>query len=117
MDTWVTLRAALDELEAQAGYDQLDRISQRLLEWIAVRRKDDALLHIQEIVLKSNVASPATVHKSLYILEQRGLISINIDANDSRRRIVSITASAEKLLARLSKGVEAWTKSAAKEVA
>ena len=116
MEMWVKLRAALDELEAQVGYDQLDRISRRLLEWIAMRRKNDAVLYIQEIVLKSNVASPATVHKSLYTLEQHGLVSINIDAHDSRRRIVSITASAEKLLTKLSKGVEAWAKSAAKEL-
>lgn len=111
MKTWISLQAVLESLQAETGYGQIDMISQRLLEWISVRNRKADPLHVQEIVLKSDIASPATIHKSIALLEERGLITVNIDPHDSRRRIVLITAHAEKLLMRLSKGVESWAKS------
>ncbi|MFM8630199.1 MAG: hypothetical protein ACKODQ_01800, partial [Betaproteobacteria bacterium] len=101
----------LESLQSETDYGQIDVISQRLLEWISVRNRKAHPLHVQEIVLKSEIASPATIHKSIALLEERGLITVNIDPHDSRRRIVLITAHAEKLLIKLSKGVESWAKS------
>lgn len=114
MKTWISLRTLLDSLESDTEFNTLDPIGQRMLEWIAVRTQNAAPLHIQEIVRKSEVASPATVHKTIAILEQQGLISVSKDTIDSRRRIVRITTQAEKLLARLSKGVDAWAKALSK---
>jgi DNA-binding MarR family transcriptional regulator len=111
MKTWISLQAVLESLQSETDYGQLDVISQRLLEWISVRNRKTDPLHVQEIVLKSEIASPATIHKSIALLEERGLITVNIDPHDSRRRIVLITAHAEKLLIKLSKGVESWAKS------
>jgi DNA-binding MarR family transcriptional regulator len=111
MKTWISLRAVLESLQSETDYGQLDVISQRLLEWISVRNRKADPLHVQEIVLKSEIASPATIHKSIALLEERGLITVNIDPHDSRRRIVLITAHAEKLLMKLSKGIESWAKS------
>lgn len=111
MNTWTSLRTFLDSLESESGYKQVDPISQRILEWISLRNRAGAPLHVQEIIMKSQVASPATVHKSLSTLEYRGLITITIDANDTRRRIVTVTSAAEKLLTKLSRGVESWAKS------
>lgn len=111
MKTWIALRALLDSLESESEYSKLDIISQRLLEWISVRNRKDSPLHVQEIVMKSQIASPATVHKTLSLLEQRGLITVTIDAHDSRRRIVAVTAYAERILSKLSKGVETWARS------
>jgi len=117
MKTWIALRALLDSLESQTEYKNLDASSQRLLEWIAVRVQKEAPLHIQEIILKSEVASPATVHKLLAILEQEGLISMSVDGSDSRRRIVQITTQASRLFSKLDKGLEAWAKALAKDSA
>jgi len=111
MKTWIALRALLDSLESESEYSKLDIISQRILEWISVRNRKDSPLHVQEIVMKSQIASPATVHKTLSLLEQRGLITVTIDAHDSRRRIVEVTAHAERILSKLSKGVETWARS------
>jgi len=111
MKTWIALRALLDSLESESEYSKLDIISQRLLEWISVRNRKDSPLHVQEIVMKSQIASPATVHKTLSLLEQRGLITVTIDAHDSRRRIVAVTPHAERILSKLSKGVETWARS------
>jgi DNA-binding MarR family transcriptional regulator len=117
MKTWIALRALLDSLESQTEYKNLDASSQRLLEWIAVRVQKEAPLHIQEIILKSEVASPATVHKLLTILEQEGLISMSVDVSDSRRRIVQITTQASRLFSKLDKGLETWAKALAKDSA
>jgi DNA-binding MarR family transcriptional regulator len=117
MKTWIALRALLDSLESQTEYKKLDASSQRLLEWIAVRVQKEAPLHIQEIILRSEVASPATVHKLLATLEHAGLISMSVDASDSRRRIVQITTQASRLFSKLDKGLEAWAKALAKDLA
>ncbi|MFZ4501005.1 MAG: hypothetical protein ACOYNA_02130 [Burkholderiaceae bacterium] len=117
MKTWIALRALLDSLESQTEYKKLDASSQRLLEWIAVRVQKETHLHIQEIILRSEVASPATVHKLLATLEHAGLISMSVDASDSRRRIVQITTQASRLFSKLDKGLEAWAKALAKDLA
>ena len=114
MKTWISLRTVFDSLQSETDYSRIDVISQRLLEWISLRNLRADPLHVQEIVLKSEIASPATIHKSIALLEERGLITVNIDPHDSRRRIVLITAHAEKLLHKLSKGVESWAKSVAR---
>lgn len=114
MKTWVSLRQFLDEIESETEYGNLDRTHQRLLEWIAIRGQRDAPLHIQEIVMKSRVASPATIHKVLSNLELLDFISLSVDAEDSRRRIVKITPRTDRLFSKLSKAVESWGRSQAR---
>ena len=114
MYTWIKLKSLLREVESGAEYSELDSISQRLLEWIAVRNLTGTPLYVQEIVIKSEVASPATVHKSIAILEDYGLITLRMDHEDSRRRIVKISLQAERLLSKLSRGVEVWASAQAK---
>ncbi len=111
MDTWISLRKLLDTVSSGTEYAKLDLISQRLLEWIAVRNQREEPLYVQEIVMKSEVASPATIHKVIAILLHHGLITITTDQEDSRRRIVKISSQSERLLAKLSRGVDAWVAS------
>ena len=114
MERWISLRNLFDNVTSGTEYDGLDLISQRLLEWIAVRNLTGTPLYVQEIVMKSEVASPATVHKSIAILEDSGLITLRMDHEDSRRRIVKISLQAERLLSKLSRGVEVWASAQAK---
>ena len=111
MKTWIALRALLDSAEKDAGYHELDAISQRMLEWIAVRKQSNAPLYIQEIVMKSGVASPATIHKSIALLERLGYLSVTVDGTDTRRRVIQLTDQAERVLRKLSTEVNAWAKS------
>ena len=111
MKTWIALRALLDSAEKDAGYHELDAISQRMLEWIAVRKQNNAPLYIQEIVMKSGVASPATIHKSIALLERLGYLSVTVDGSDTRRRLIQLTAQAERVLRKLSSEVDSWAKS------
>jgi hypothetical protein len=85
MKTWISLRTVLDSLQSETDYSRIDVISQRLLEWISLRNLRADPLHVQEIVLKSEIASPATIHKSIALLEERGLITVNIDYRPCRK--------------------------------
>ena len=108
MNAWLNLRRLIDLVGEDAEYKSIDDRSQRLLEWIVANYVPDRPMFVQTIVMKSEVASPATIHKSLTILEREGLISVKVDPEDTRRRIVGPTERAKKLMNRLSKQVKAW---------
>lgn len=101
--------ALLTAVEKESGYGQIDALSQRLLEWIFVRSESGSLF-IQTIVMTSEVASPATIYKSLAVLEREALISLTVDPNDQRRRIVKPTQKAQALFAQLSRELKAGLK-------
>ena len=108
MNAWLNLRHLLDAVNSDTDFKAIDDRSQRLLEWIVANHSSDQSLFVQTIVMKSDVASPATIHKGLSILEREGLISMKVDPEDTRRRIVSPTERARKLMAKLSQRVRAW---------
>ncbi|NBW00987.1 MAG: hypothetical protein EBR85_04610 [Betaproteobacteria bacterium] len=110
-NAWINLRQLINVISSDAEYKTLDDRSQRLLEWIVVNYAPGKSMFVQTIVVNSHVASPATVHKCLSILEREGFIALEVDSRDTRRRIVSPTDRARKLLARLSKRVDAWAES------
>lgn len=98
---WVNLMRLVDEVEERHGYSSLDRVSKRVLEWISTESKPDAPLYVWVIISKSEIASPATIHKSLMILRRRELISVTKDETDSRKRLVCMTRKGRVLLERL----------------
>ena len=106
---WTEVMAILSQVEKDSGYASVDHLSQRLLEWIYVKSAQEDLF-IQTIVMTSGVASPATIYKSLAVLEREGLISLTVDEDDQRRRMVKPTARAEALFALLSKELKAALK-------
>ncbi len=110
-NAWINLRQLMDVIGSDAEYKTLDDRSQRLLEWIVLNYAPGQSMFVQTIVVNSQVASPATVHKCLAILEREGFIALEVDPRDTRRRIVSPTDRARKLLSRLSKRVNAWAES------
>ncbi|MFN9944511.1 MAG: hypothetical protein ACK56I_34090, partial [bacterium] len=69
----------------------LDVLSLRLLDWIYATQSSKEPLYVQTIITKSQVASPATLHKSLAALLREELIQAEIDPVDSRRKIISAT--------------------------
>lgn len=108
MNAWLNLRQLLEVVNHDTEFKLLDERTQRLLEWIVTNYSDKRPTYVQTIVMKSEVASPATIHKGLAILEHEGLISMKVDPTDTRRRIVSPTDRARKLMARLSDRVRQW---------
>jgi DNA-binding MarR family transcriptional regulator len=107
-NAWINLRELLHVINEETDLKGLDPRTQRLLEWIIANYSPERPIFVQHIVMKSRVASPATIHKSLSILEREGLISVKVDSEDTRRRIVAPTDRAKKLMAKLSSKVKAW---------
>ncbi len=107
-NAWLNLRELLEAINTETDLKDLDSRTQRLLEWIVTNYSADRPIFVQHIVMKSDVASPATIHKGLAILEREGLISVKVDSADSRRRIVAPTDRARKLMANLSQKVKVW---------
>jgi DNA-binding MarR family transcriptional regulator len=111
LNAWLNLRELLDVVNHDTDLKSIDERTQRLLEWIVAHHSSERSMFVQTIVMKSEVASPATIHKGLAILEREGLISVVVDTEDTRRRIVSPTDRAKKLMAKLSQKVKAWAES------
>lgn len=107
--SWVALQRLVSELEMNSDMKLVDSMSRRVFEWVYGRAcLGGGPIYVQTVVMESNVASPATIHKSLAILEAAGLLSIEVDPTDARRRIVTPTERAHKLIRELSKAVSQW---------
>jgi hypothetical protein len=107
---WIDAKQFIAAEEQKLTVGALDRLSREFLDWIVVRCQSEEPLHIQEIVMESDIASPATVHKSINILQQAKLIDVEVDPADHRRRSVVPTALALKELRSLDTAFQAWTK-------
>jgi DNA-binding HxlR family transcriptional regulator len=99
---WLHVRSAITRAERVTGYDELDELSKRLLEWVAWRVRQLEDLYVSEIIRLPEIASPATLSRLLAGLKDRGLLSITPHPNDRRCRLVGITESATELLKALS---------------
>lgn len=106
---WISLRCFLRDIESSSDLNRVDEMSARVFDWIYARStSSDAPIFVQTVVMESEVASPATIHKSLTVLERADFISIQVDPVDARRRIVSPTDRGHKLVRDLSKAVLQW---------
>ena len=114
MDAWLNLRRLIDITANETDFGQLDDRSQRVLEWVMHRYNPKDPLFVQSIVLDSRVASPATIHKCLALLDHTGFLSFQVDPADSRRRIVSPTSKAIKTFGVLSRLVAEWANNQAR---
>jgi len=103
--TWALLTQAMDTIAERCGYSSLDRISQRLLEWISKTELEIPVIYVQTVIMKSGIASPATLHKSLAKLERQGFLATQVDKSDARRRIIITTKKSKTMFASLSREV------------
>ena len=108
MDAWLNLRRLIDLVAKETDFGQLDDRSQRVLEWVMHRYDPKDPLFVQAIVLDSRVASPATIHKCLAVLDRTGFLNFEVDPSDFRRRIVTPTSKATKTFGVLSRRVSEW---------
>ncbi|MBU3725160.1 MAG: hypothetical protein FGM18_06565 [Burkholderiaceae bacterium] len=110
-NAWLELRRFVAESIASSEFSRLDEISLRLLEWVMNEsRASSEPLFMQSLVMRANVASPATVYKCVSKLIDTRMIDVTVDPADTRRRIVRPTPAALKLVDKLSKSTEHWMK-------
>ena len=111
-NSWLEVRHFIQEALHNSEFAQFDDISLRLLDWVVVENsRSDAPLYMQSLVLRANVASPATIYKSVSKLMDQRMIEVTVDPEDTRRRIVRPSPAALKLMDRLGSRTDAWVKS------
>lgn len=107
---WIAAKQFMAQEQQKLVLGKLDRLSREFLDWIVMRCQSEKPLYIQEIVMESDIASPATVHKSIDILGNAGLIDLVVDETDHRRRLVKPTGLAFDELRSLDRSFQAWVK-------
>jgi len=111
-NAWLEVRQFIQEAIHNSEFAQLDDISLRLLDWVVVQNSRSAApLYMQSLVLRANVASPATIYKSVSKLMDQHMIEVTVDPEDTRRRIVRPSPTTLKLMDRLGSRTDAWIKS------
>jgi DNA-binding MarR family transcriptional regulator len=111
-NAWLEVRQFIQEAIHNSQFAQLDDISLRLLDWVVVQNSRSAApLYMQSLVLRANVASPATIYKSVSKLMDQRMIEVTVDPEDTRRRIVRPSPTTLKLMDRLGSRTDAWIKS------
>jgi DNA-binding MarR family transcriptional regulator len=108
MSAWLNLRELLDAVARESELKHLDDRSQRLLEWVVVHHNPKQHTFVQTIINESGVASPATLHKCMSLLEREGFLHFEVDPIDSRRRIVTPTEKSKRLFDKLGRQVNDW---------
>ncbi|MEY2776982.1 MAG: hypothetical protein RLY30_1080 [Pseudomonadota bacterium] len=108
MNAWLNLRELLHSVTRESDMRTLDERSQRLLEWVVAHHNPKQPTYVQAIINQSGVASPATLHKCLSLLDREGFLQFEVDSIDSRRRIVTPTEKSKRLFDRLGRQVHDW---------
>ena len=106
---WFELRAFARRAILESDLHALDPNAFALLEWVVdqTQSRQDPI-YMQQLVMDSKVASPATTFKCVGALENLGLISVTTDRQDARRRIIRPTRRALQIMEALGQKTEQW---------
>ncbi len=106
---WFELRAFVKRAVRESELHALDANTFALLEWLVDQsqtQKDP--IYMQQVVMESKVASPATTLKCVGVLEDADLVSVTTDSKDARRRMIRPTRRALTAMDALGQRTEEW---------
>lgn len=78
------------------------------LEAVAIRHNDKAPLTVTEIMAMSNMASPATQHRRMEILINKGLIEAEVRAGDRRTKFLKPSRKALSYFNKVDGLIKTW---------
>lgn len=93
-DLYLRFLSQKQTVESAAGSGLLDDIEERLLQIVAQAHLNNADLSVTDLMQRTEIASPATLHKRLQSLRESELISIEPVPNAYPRKAVTLTAKA-----------------------
>jgi hypothetical protein len=79
---------------------QVDVESVRLLESIALAEHDGMPLTVSQLMALSDIASPATLHRKMVLLNKANLIELDFMQGNQRTKFIYTTALAKKHFAK-----------------
>ncbi len=106
---WFELRAFVKRAVRESELHALDANSFALLEWVVDQTQNQKdPIFMQQLVMESKVASPATTLKCVGLLEDADLVSVTTDPKDARRKMIRPTRRALAAMDALGQKTEAW---------
>lgn len=108
LGAWYGIRSFADRAIAESPLHKLDALSLRLLDWIFQAQSSTEPLFVQTIIMQSQVASPATLHKCMSLLLREGLIQAEIDPADTRRKVITTTPKLTQAMTDLNRKTQRW---------
>jgi len=93
-DLYLRFLGAKQSAENGAADGLLDDIEERLLQLVAQAHLEGADLSVTDLMQRTEIASPATLHKRLGSLRHSGMISIEPVPNAYPRKAVTLTSKA-----------------------
>jgi len=106
---WFELRAFMKRAVRESELRALDANTFGLLEWLVDQsqtQKDP--IYMQQVVMESKIASPATTLKCVGVLEEADLVTVTTDPKDARRRVIRPTRRALAAMEALGRRAEEW---------
>jgi DNA-binding MarR family transcriptional regulator len=93
-----------DALRGPPALSALDPLEQRILELVARVGQTHERLSVRDIMGKSELGSPATLHARLTSMREKGWIRLG-DTEDARRKQVELTPAALRYFDKLSEAM------------
>ena len=91
---YLRLKNLIHSLDQKEGLAELDLVSMRLLEIIALCAVDDKPMTVSEAMALVDLGSPATLHRKLDTLREAGLIDTQHVGSDRRTKFLHPTDKA-----------------------
>lgn len=112
-DLYIRFLNQKQSVETSGGNDLLDDIEERLLQMVAQAHLSNADLSVTDLMQRTEIASPATLHKRLQSLREAELISIEPVPNAYPRKSVTLTPKAISYYNRLASEMKKASRAAA----
>jgi DNA-binding MarR family transcriptional regulator len=110
-DIYLRFLQLAEALRGLPSLPALDPLEERILALVAKAGRDQERLSVRDMMGKSELGAPATVHNRLKSMREKGWIVLT-DTDDSRRKQVELTQAALQHFDRLSQCMVNATKTA-----
>lgn len=94
-DIYLRFLQLAEALRGLPSLPALDPLEERILEFVARMTQAHERLSVRDMMARSELGSPATLHARLTSMREKGWLSLS-DTEDSRRKQIELTPAALK---------------------
>lgn len=101
-DIYLRFLQLAEALRGLPSLPPLDPLEERILTFVARAGQNDERLSVRDMMAKTELGAPATVHSRLKSMREKGWIMLT-DTEDTRRKQIELTQAALQYFDKLSK--------------